>query len=165
MAAIIIAVREAICVLHLRNSERGAITNDRKYRSLTERWFVRKNNNHSSDNQAQAKYIERNVHITLPIKDANNNLVTKDYMVLGIYTKYSRKWFPCEKGRQPWQPNLPNGKYRVQARMIELNQDKNAYQEVQPDFIWDAKSIYIVCDASYITEVHGKIRLDSVLSN
>jgi hypothetical protein len=34
MSDMIIALREAICVLHLRNNERGAISSDRKYNSL-----------------------------------------------------------------------------------------------------------------------------------
>ena len=74
----IIALREAICVLHLRNIERGAISSDRKYNSLSGRWFVKDNNGgivtpstSSSCNGAQ-KFIERNVHVKLSVQDGNS---------------------------------------------------------------------------------------------
>ena len=88
--------------------------------------------------------------------------IIKDFRVLGIYTKTYNKWFPCQKGRQHWQPNLPEGKYRVYARMIEFMHSDQAYQDIDAaNSNWDIKSIYVLCDASYIREVHGKIRLDS----
>ncbi|KAL7436467.1 hypothetical protein ACHAXM_005378 [Skeletonema potamos] len=78
MSDIIIALREAICVFHLRNNERGAISSDRKYNSLSGRWFVKDNNGgivtpstSSSCNGAQ-KFIERNVHVKLPVQDGNS---------------------------------------------------------------------------------------------
>ena len=68
----------------------------------------------------------------------------------------------CQKGRQHWQPNLPEGKYRVYARMIEFMHSDQAYQDIDAaNSNWDIKSIYVLCDAYYIREVHGKIRLDS----
>jgi hypothetical protein len=97
MSDMIIALREAICVFHLRNYERGAISSDRKYNSLSGRWFVKDNNGgivapspSSSSNGAQ-QFIERNVHVKLPVQDGNNIMSNKDFRVLGIYTKTYKK--------------------------------------------------------------------------
>ena len=165
----IIALREAICVLHLRNNERGAISSDRKYNSLSGRWFVKDNNGglvntpstSSSSNGAQ-KFIERNVHVKLPVQDGNNVMSNKDFRVLRIYTKTYNKWFPCQKGRQPWHQNQAEGKYRIYARMIEFDHSLGAYQDTDPaNSNWGVKSIYVLCDASYIAEVLGKITLST----
>eukprot|EP00957_Ditylum_brightwellii_P096719 7366110-Ditylum_brightwellii.AAC.1 len=48
MADMIIALHEAICVLHLGNNEKGAVTNDCKYNSLIGHWFVRDNDTKTS---------------------------------------------------------------------------------------------------------------------
>ena len=54
------------------------------------------------------------------------------------------------------------GKYRIYARMIESDHSLAAYQDTDPATSnWHIKSIYVLYDASYIAEVHGKITLDS----
>ena len=77
---------------------------------------------------------------------------------MGIYTKTYNKWFPFQKGRQPWHQNQAEGKYRIYARMIEFDRSLGAYQDTDPaNSNWGVKSIYVLCDASYIEEVLGKI--------
>eukprot|EP00957_Ditylum_brightwellii_P121786 9287442-Ditylum_brightwellii.AAC.1 len=59
-------------------------------------------------------------------------MINKDYRVLGIYTKTSNKWFLCQQGKQSWQQNQPEEKYRVYARMIEFDHSIQAYQDIDP---------------------------------
>mgnify|MGYP003336609302 CR=1 FL=1 len=166
MEVLIVAFHEAICALHLWNNECRAISNNRKYKSLPGRWFVKDNNGDpvtpSSSSNRDQKVIERNVHIKLPVKDGNNVMLNKNFWVLGIYTKTYNKWFPCKRGRQPWHQNQPEGKYRIYARMMHFDHSLRAYQDTDPaSFNWGVKSTYVLCDASYIAEVHRKIRLSS----
>lgn len=158
MSDMIIALREAICVFHLRNNERGAISSDRKYNSLSGRWFVEDNNGGLSLLLLLALATElksSSIGTCMSSSQSRKGIISCQ---MGIYTKTYNKWFPFQKGRQPWHQNQAEGKYRIYARMIEFDHSLGAYQDTDPaNSNWGVKSIYVLCDASYIEEVLGKI--------
>ena len=109
----IIALREAICVFHLRNYERGAISSDRKYNSLSGRWFVEDNNGGLSLLLLLAlatKLKSSSIGTCMSSSQSRKGIISCQ---MGIYTKTYNKWFPFEKGRQPWHQNQAEGKYRM----------------------------------------------------
>jgi hypothetical protein len=78
-----------------------------------------------------SKVHQKERAIKLPFQDGNNVMSNKDFRVLGIHTKTYNKWFPCQKGRQPWHQTQAEGKYRIYARMIEFHHSLGAFINTQ----------------------------------
>lgn len=162
------AVREAIAILDLKSHDRGASSSDRKFKSLTGRYFIKDGNNGQGNNGVASdatneKIIKRNVLISMEVKDKNNQMQTRDFRVLGIYTKSYNKWYLCDKGWQKWDSDLREGAYRLYARMIEYDHGIGCYEDTDPAVTanFDLESIYVLCDANYVVDVQGMIRLDN----
>ncbi len=84
----------------------------------------------------------------------------EDYCVLAIYTKSYNKWFLCNDGKQPWKKGIEKGKYHVLMRMIKFDHFIGKYKDSDPSASvkWNAKSIFVLCDASIILDVVENLR-------
>ena len=68
------------------------------------------------------------------------------------------RWYICEKGKQTWKRGIKEGKFRFEARMIRYDHGVGGYEYVSPvESEWEAKSIFVLADASDIKEVGGRI--------
>jgi hypothetical protein len=149
-----------VYILHLRNNdnERGAISSDRKYNKLSGAGLSKIIMEVPSPLLLLALAIELKSSsrgTCIPSSHSRTGImschVEKDFRVLGIYSKTYNKWFPCQKGRQPWHQTQAAGKYRIYARMIEFDHSLGlganwAYQDTDPaNSNWGVKRASMFC--------------------
>ena len=105
--------------------------------------------------------IERGMHVKLQVSEGKGRLARteiKDFVVMSVATKTYNRWYMCEKGKQTWKRGIKEGKFRFEARMIRYDHGVGMYEYVSPiDSEWEAKSIFVLADASDIKEVGGRI--------
>jgi hypothetical protein len=86
--------------LGMKSREQGSTTEDRKFKSLRQRWFTLdgpKSKQVSAEikDDSSTNLIERDTVVTLPLKKAKKSDTQQfaDYLVMGIYNKYSTMVF------------------------------------------------------------------------
>ena len=157
---------EGISLLHLKSTDRGSTTDLQKYKTLQGRWFGSKERKKQEDgadedNGGPDMIIERGMHVKLQVSEGKGRLARteiKDFVVMSVATKTYNRWYMCEKGKQTWKRGIKEGKFRFEARMIRYDHGVGMYECVSPiDSEWEAKSIFVLADASDIKEVGGRI--------
>jgi hypothetical protein len=88
-------------------------------------------------------------------KRENQSETVQLYHVLALYDKNYNKWYICEDNSMVWHPSFPKGKYLVLACMGEEDKLFEKYEDVLTKNAneWNAHSIYVLKDASYILSV------------
>ena len=174
MDDIVVASNEGMQCLQIKKNETGSTTGNQKFKSLSGRWYVKEEAKHCSNNadvgvssgSEGEKSIERNsrVQVTITEGRGSSTITSKeDFRVLVIYTKYDGKWYPADdKGsKQPWKKGIGSGKYRLLARMINIDRITGAWEDTKPDEVtWGTKSIFILVDANDVSDVLEKIVLE-----
>ena len=104
------------------------------------------------------------MQVTITEGRGSSTITSKeDFRVLVIYTKYDGKWYPADdKGsKQSWKKGIGSGKYRLLARMINIDRITGAWEDTKPDEVtWGTKSIFILVDANDVSDVLEKIVLE-----
>ena len=82
------------------------------------------------------------------------------FRILGNYTKSYNKWYP-DSENQEWTKSIGKGKYRGCARMVKFDHSCGTYKDVNSvSSQWAHEFIYVLCDAKYITRMHGMLERD-----
>jgi hypothetical protein len=76
-----------------------------------------------------------------------------------LFDKNYNKWYICEDNSMVWHPSFPKGKYLVLACMVEEDKLFENYEDilVENSNEWNAYSIYVLEDASYILFVRDNL--------
>jgi len=156
---------EGMRLLHLKGNDRGSTSDLQKFKSLQGRWFGSRERKEQdggvNDDGNTARIIEPEVHVKLEVSQGKGRFLMteiKDFVITSVSTKTYNRWYLCDKGRQTWKEGMKEGKFRVEARMISFDHGLGKYEYVNPiGSEWEAKSIFVLADASDIKEVGGKI--------
>ena len=159
---VISACKGAMNSLVMKQRESGSTGSEQKCKSLQGRWMETESTTKEVDSHAdksQGHCSERNWLITVDVGKKNNKKECY-FRVLGQYTKTYNKWYPDDTN-QTWTKSIGKGKFRVVARMVQLDHAFNRYKDVSSqNSQWSPEFIYILCDAKDITGVHGVLRRD-----
>jgi hypothetical protein len=159
---------DGICSLEMEKREKGSTSLDRKSKSLQQRWFNKGNYNGkkveiSSGGKAKVvTYVERDSLIELMCKQGkgrNQSETLQLYRVLALFHKHYNKWYIIEENKKEWYPSFPKGKYLVLASMVEKDVLFDKYEDVlvEESNDWNAHSIFVLKDASFVLSVKEKL--------
>jgi hypothetical protein len=162
--------------LGMKNREQGSTTDERKYKSLRQRWFSldgrrpKQQDDEEGSNGKEPILIERDVLVRLPIKQASKTEPEQfaSYLVMGIFNKYYNKWFLITqdeaKEKPMWTENMKSSKYRLHVRMVVYNSAYGMYEYGVVDGVMgvagSSENIYRLVNLHEIVGVEGKISED-----
>jgi len=152
------AVANLMKMMNLKGREKGLERTDTKARSLTARYFSKKEDSETSDEDAlQKNSLVRNTHVVV-YKDGNKF----DYRVLSVVKKYYNKWYMFRPSETP--PALaPGGSdqpdVRLSLHLLEEMQigGKTEYSPVRGFGKHEIKYVFATIAPSEIYEVKGRL--------
>ena len=142
--------------LSMKNRERGSITSTLKYNTLRGRWYAADKAVNADNTIALGtlpsepmakRMFERDLVLKLPSIDPKSR---KDYCyrVLGVYSKYSNKWFVNQEGRVKVTKKDDEGKYVLLVSMVTRDPVTKRYVAVLPSkSTYSASEVYRRGDA------------------
>ena len=102
----------------------GSTYQDRRTKSLSQRWFTKCKVDQSKEEisvKNENSFIARHTIVAFECAyGSDNNKVqsVEHFRVLAIFSKYYNKWFCIKEEEIEWYQNYTKGKYRVLARQI-----------------------------------------------
>ena len=109
----------------MKNRNEGSTNQERKSKSLIQRWFSK--NEYKHDKEKEKDINKEEIHIKrysliemiCKKKEGKKQAETKQlYRVLALFDKHYNKWHICEDNSILWHPNYPKKKFLVLASMV-----------------------------------------------
>jgi hypothetical protein len=147
-------------LLQLGRIEKGSLTMDLKYKSLSACWLGSKTNKGSKDDNADAaddntKYIQRDSLITLSVTRGKTTTL-EHYHVLAIFSKHYNKWLVhWDQDSVVYQEG--SKKFKVLERMVVKDGSRWREVELEEDGKWGPKFVFSIKSMSEIVRVDGDL--------
>jgi len=138
-------------------------SNEQKCKSLQHRWFKKVNKPAIADaaappaSSSAAVTLKCNTVIKLLVKKGGQELAEL-FRVLSFCNKHCNKWHLTAEQTLEWSIKVKKKSYRLNVRMIEVDQMFDSTADVVPGLSsgWKQEQVFMTVDATTIKEVmHG----------
>ena len=148
----------------LANSEHkpGSISQNRRAKSLVQRWIVRQIDGVDKDGKGLEDgvddvLIERDVIILLNIKRADGIIVQRQFRILEIYEKFYNKWFISKEATKRWKKEKKP--FKMMVRMLKMNEVDEYSDEEMYGSSFNKDEICKNVEDKMIVNVVGKLHV------
>jgi hypothetical protein len=126
-------IMEVLKKLGMKNREQGSTTDERKFKSLRQRWFClngrgpKQRDDEKGANGNVPFLIERDALVRLPIKRASKAEPEQlaSCLLMGTFNEHHNEWFLTTQDKakeQPtWTANMKSSKHELHVRMVAHN--------------------------------------------